>query len=85
MDSEVLSMSNEAEARMAIKEALGLAKAGKEQTGISPSALNLTTNQLRDIAHSMLDEWKVHDRWKLESRDHGLLFFVPLPNVDSPR
>jgi hypothetical protein len=67
---------------MALKEALGLAKAGDEQTGVSPSALGMTTEELRGIAHSMLVEWKVRDRWKIESRDHGLLFFEPLPNVD---
>ena len=79
------AMSNQADARKAIKEALELAKAGKEQPGISASALEMTTEQLRAIARSMLDEWTVRDRWKIESRDHGLLFFVPLPNVDSPR
>ena len=69
------------DARKAIKEALARAKAGKEQTGVSPSTLELTTEQVREIARSLLDEWNVLDRWKIESSDRGLLFFVPLPEA----
>ncbi len=62
-------MNDEADARTAPKKALELAKAGEVQTGVSPSALDMNTEQLRGIAHSMLVEWKVRDRWKIESRD----------------
>jgi hypothetical protein len=73
-------MSDET-ARQALKDALENAAEGDEQPGVSPTAHQLTTMQLRDLAHEVLAQRDIHDRWTPVTRDQGLLFFEPLPHL----